>query len=56
MEEKVLKALREKGAMRPGDIATATGLSKEDVSKAMKKLVAEGKAYSPKRCFYDAKE
>ena len=46
MEEKILKALQEKGAMRPGDIAAAA-------DKAIKKLVKEGKVYSPKRCFYD---
>ena len=26
MEEKILKALQEKGAMRPGDIAAAAGV------------------------------
>ena len=51
MEEKILKALQEKGAMRPGDIAAAAGVEKAD--KAIKKLVKEGKVYSPKRCFYD---
>ena len=50
MEEKILKALQEKGAMRPGDIAAAAGVEK---AKAIKKLVKEGKVYSPKRCFYD---
>ena len=29
MEEKILKALQEKGAMRPGDIAAAAGVDKE---------------------------
>ena len=43
MEEKILKALHEKGAVRPGDIA----------AKVIKKLAKEGKIYSPKRCFYD---
>ena len=55
MEEKILKVFKDKGAMRPGDIAEATGITKEDVSKIIKKLVAEGKVFSPKRCFYDAK-
>lgn len=53
MEEKILKALQEKGAMRPGDIAAATGVEKAEADKAIKKLVKEGKVYSPKRCFYD---
>ncbi|MCD8102044.1 MAG: MarR family transcriptional regulator [Alistipes sp.] len=56
MEEKIIKALEEGGAMRPGDIATAAGVSKDDVTKAIKKLVADGKVYSPKRCFYDVKK
>ena len=46
MEEKILKALQEKGAMRPGDIAAAAGVEKAEAVK-------EGKVYSPKRCFYD---
>ena len=53
MEEKILKALQEKGAMRPGDIAAAAGVEKAEAEKAIKKLVKEGKVYSPKRCFYD---
>ena len=53
MEEKILKALQEKGAMRPGDIAAAAGVEKAEADKAIKKLVKEGKVYSPKRCFYD---
>ena len=55
MEEKILKALQEKGAMRPGDIAAAAaaGVDKEEAAKVIKKLAKEGKIYSPKRCFYD---
>ncbi len=56
MEEKIIKALTEKGAMKAGDIATAAGVSKDDAAKAIKKLVAEGKLYSPQRCFYDIKK
>lgn len=56
MEEKILKALEEKGAMRPGDIAAAAGVDKAEADKAIKKLVKEEKVYSPKRCFYDIKK
>lgn len=56
MEEKIIKALEEKGAMRPGDIAAAVGEEKEAVTKTIKKLAADGKVYSPKRCFYDVKK
>ena len=56
MESKIIKAFEEKGAMRPGDIATATGIAKDDVSKVIKKMVADGTVHSPKRCFYDLKK
>ncbi len=56
MEEQILKALREKGAMRPGDIAAAAGVEKAEADKTIKKLVKEGKLYSPKRCFYDIRK
>ncbi len=56
MEEKILKALAEKGAMRPGEIAAVAGVEKAEADKTIKKLAAEGKIYSPKRCFYDLKK
>ena len=52
-EKRRLKALQERGAMRPGDIAAAAGVDKEEAAKVIKKLAKEGKIYSPKRCFYD---
>lgn len=53
MEEKVLKAMVAAGKpVRPGDLATATGLSKDDVAKALKALKSKGKIHSPKQCFY----
>lgn len=55
-EEKVLKALQNSGApMKSAEIATAAGVPKAEVDKIIKKLVAEGKAESPKRCYYAAK-
>ena len=42
-------------AMRPGDIATAAGIDKDEAGKVIKQLAKEGKIYSPKRCFYDIK-
>lgn len=53
MEDKILKVLAEKGAMKAGDLAVEAGVNKDDATKVIKKLVAEGKVYSPKRCFYD---
>lgn len=56
-KEAVLKALKEAGKpFRPGDIAEAAGLDKEDVSKAIKELKKEEKIDSPKRCFYGIPE
>lgn len=55
-EEKVLEALVKSGVpMKAAEVAEATGLPKTDVDKAIKNLVKEGKAESPKRCFYAAK-
>lgn len=55
-EEKVLAALQKSGVpMKAGEVAEATGLPKADVDKAIKNLVKEGKAESPKRCYYAAK-
>lgn len=55
MEEKILAALKSKGAMKAGDIATELSIDKKEVDKAIKALVKEEKVFSPKRCFYDAK-
>lgn len=53
VKEQVLKALAELGKpARPGEIAEAAGLPKDEVSKAIKALKKEGKIISPKRCFY----
>ena len=52
MDDKILKALAEPA--KAGDVASATGLPKAEVDKAIKKLVKEGKVNSPKRCFYQA--
>lgn len=55
MEEKVLATLIAQGEpMKAGDIATAAGVEKTAVDKAIKTLVKEGKVESPKRCFYAA--
>jgi DNA-binding Lrp family transcriptional regulator len=50
---KVVQALQKAGKpLRPADIVTATGLSKEEVTKLLKELKKEGKVISPKACFY----
>ncbi len=54
--EIIIKTLKDNGALRPGEIAEKSGLEKSEVDKVIKKLKAEGKVFSPKRCFYDLKE
>ncbi|QKG79777.1 helix-turn-helix domain-containing protein [Tenuifilum thalassicum] len=55
--EKVIETLKSAGKpMKAGEIAEASGVDKKEVDKAIKKLVAEGKIESPKRCFYDIKK
>jgi Mn-dependent DtxR family transcriptional regulator len=52
-EQLILNAMKkERKPMRPGDIATAAGLDKDLVSKAIKELKKQGLVDSPKRCFY----
>jgi predicted transcriptional regulator len=51
----ILKTLRDNGALKSGEIAEKSGISKADVDKVIKKLLKEDKVYSPKRCFYDIK-
>lgn len=41
--------------LRSGDISDLSGLDKNDVEKAMKALKTDGKIFSPKRCFWQAK-
>ncbi len=55
MEEKILKTLAEKGAMKAGELAVLIGEEKETVAKEIKKLVKAGKLESPKMCFYAVK-
>ena len=52
-EQLVLEAMEKAGKpVRPGDVAKATGLAKDEVSKTIKTLKKKGKVTSPKRCFW----
>jgi len=54
-EKLVLTALKKAGKpMRPGEIADAASIEKDDVSKAIKELKKDGKVQSPERCFWEA--
>ncbi|CAM2840897.1 HTH domain-containing protein [Hathewaya histolytica] len=51
--EMVLNSLKEAGEpLKAGEIAEKTGIDKKEVDKAIKKLKAEEKITSPKRCYY----
>jgi DNA-binding transcriptional regulator GbsR (MarR family) len=55
-KEKVLDLLKKtEQALKAGEIAEKTGLSKPDVDKAMKQLKTEELIVSPKRCMWTAK-
>ncbi|MCP4146311.1 MAG: MarR family transcriptional regulator [bacterium] len=52
----VLKTLEESSEPLKGkEIADLAGIDKKDVDKIIKKLKAEEKIISPKRCFYSVK-
>ena len=52
----VLKSFEETGEpLKGGEVAQKTGIDKNEVSKHIKTLIANGKIYSPKRCFYQVK-
>ena len=52
-EKKVLEAMKAAGKpVRPGDLATATGLESKEVSKIIQALKKQGLVSSPKRCFW----
>ena len=53
----VLDAMKSaKKPVRPGDVADATGLGKDEVSKIIQGLKKDGKVVSPKRCFWEPAE
>lgn len=55
-EETVLTTLKKEGKpLKAGEIADISGTDKKEVEESIKKLVAEGKIHSPKRCFYEIK-
>ncbi len=56
-QEVVLALLKKSSdSLKAGEIAELTGIDKKEVSKVIKQLVNEGKAHSPKFCYYDVKQ
>jgi len=55
-KEIVFQALMEsEKPLKAGEISEKTGIDKNEISKAIKTLVKEEKAYSPKVCYYAIK-
>ena len=53
-QETVLDTFKKAGKpLKAGEVATATGIDKAVVSKAIKALKAAGELTSPKVCFYE---
>ncbi len=53
-EKEVLDTMKKAGEpLNAGKIADLSGLDRKAVDKAMKKLKADGKISSPKRCFWE---
>lgn len=52
LDLKILELLEGSEPMKAGEIAEALGLDKKEVDKVIKKLKADEKIISPKRCFY----
>lgn len=56
VKEQIIKAMKEKGTpMSAGQIAEATGIDRQEVDKAMKKLKESTDIVSPKRCYWEPK-
>ena len=50
---KIVKALQENDKpLKPGEIAELAGVERTEADKIIKKLKAEGKIESPKKCYY----
>jgi len=55
-KEKVFDVMKKAGKeFRTGEIAVLAGMDKKDVEKAIKTLDKDGRIFSPKRCFWQAK-
>jgi predicted transcriptional regulator len=55
-EKMVLDTLKSsKAPLKAGELAEKTGMNKNEVDKAIKKLVNDQLVDSPKRCYYAAK-
>lgn len=56
LKDKILDLLKKEEPMKAGEIAEKLKVDKNDIDKALKKLKAEEKIISPKRCFYSVEK
>lgn len=57
IQDSIIKTLEKfSKPMKAGEIAENTGLDKNEIDKSIKKLIKEGKLFSPSRCYYDIKK
>lgn len=54
--ELIIKAFKEKGAMKASELAAATGLDKALVDKELDLMKKENLLVSPKRCYWTVNE
>ncbi len=51
-----MKALSGGRALKAAEVAEEVGITKDEAAKIIKKLVKDGKAYSPAMCKYEVKK
>lgn len=56
LSEKIIELLKNSEALKAGEIAEKLGVEKAEVDKVLKKLKAEEKVISPKRCYYSVEK
>ena len=56
LSEKIIELLKNSEALKGGGIAEKLGVEKAEVDKVLKKLKAEEKVISPKRCYYSVEK
>jgi len=56
LSEKIIELLKNSEALKGGEIAEKLGVEKSEVDKILKKLKAEEKIISPKRCYYSVEK
>ncbi|WP_455067877.1 ArsR family transcriptional regulator [Parvimonas micra] len=56
LTEKIIDLLKSSEPLKSGEISEKLGVDKPEVDKVLKKLKAEDKIISPKRCYYSVEK